>query len=205
MREIKRNGAESVPSVRKVSGATRTIRRDPSGAVLYVDSTETYTIEKGVDTTATKWMILELALGYSQFSALKSNDRDFELRGVARELPSVGSYLSFSGYIPFATPFIGIQSGIIDIQNLQAISGIQTSQVSVYSGAPKALQMGAKVGLAVGSDRALVRVEYAYHFREFHSLQWGASAMPTKIPRELSFSGGTLSTGLQINLRDFKP
>lgn len=204
VREIARNGMAAIPTVQRHTGTTRTTRRAAGDTVAYTETTETYAVVPGPD-TASKYWILELALGYSQFASVRSRDASFELRGTARELPALTVYLSFDGYLGAVTPYVGVRSGIIDIQNLQAIDGVRGIETTVYSATPRAFQLGGIIGLAFGTWMLQPRIEYAYHLRDFPSLQWSPGKVPTRVPREIAFSGSTITVGLQINVRDLKP
>lgn len=206
LREIPRNGTGvASPAGRKKTGTTETMRRDPDGRVVFTEAVDTYAVVPGEDKTVTKWLILELALGYSQFAGIKADVPSYELAGTVREIPALAVYASFSGYMPVITPYVGVRTGIVDIQNFQAYDNLSSDTLKVYNAVPRALQIGTVAGFAVGSPRFLLRVEAAYNRREFHSLQWSSATVPARFPRRLSFSGTTITTGLQVSLRDPKP
>lgn len=76
LREIPRNGTGvASPAGRKKTGSTETMRRDPDGRVVFTEAVDTYAVVPGEDKTVTKWVILELALGYSQFAGIKADKR----------------------------------------------------------------------------------------------------------------------------------
>lgn len=199
LRTVRGEHAASAPP----SGDTSTVR-DTTLSPRSVEETTEYLIQPPTVDRA-RYVILELALGYSQFSGLTSADASFELRGTVREYPALSVYASFDRFLPFITPYIGARSGLIDIAHLQAVESIGSDSTRVYAASPRAFQFGAVVGLSVGPQLAPLRVEYAYHSRSFASLQWsGATVIPSRLPREITFSGWTLSAGIQISLRDLK-
>jgi hypothetical protein len=199
LREIPRNGLDEVPPGLRHTETTRTTTRTASAASGDTVTVETFVVVPGKD-TATKYWIVELALGYSQFSGLASRDPCFELRGTVREFPSLTVYMSFDGYVPFATPYIGLRSGLIDVHNLQAVDGLSSTNTTVYGASPKAFEFGGIIGVAFGSWMLAPRVEYAYTKRDFPSVHWSPGTAPTRVPRELSFTGWSVSVGLQVNL-----
>lgn len=212
LREIPRNGAKDVPERRKAATFTKTVRTVPRAngqgdSLVLVDSSYQYNIVAGRDTTITKWWIIEMALGYGQVANLTSGQPSYELRGAVRELPAFTVYVSFDGYRCCfkATPYLGLRSGLIDIQNLQAVDSVLTAKTTAYAASPKAFQLGGILGLAWGTPLIPLRLEAGYFVRDFASVQWSGSNVPSKLPRELSFSGWSLSIGTQFNLRDYKP
>ncbi len=200
----------------KLTGKTEAVKKVPSGVT--VDSTLTYKPEVSFENDRRLSMDVELALGYGQFSGLKSSSTAYELRGTVREAPAVALYLSFeNGPFPsFETPlfpvgfspYIGFRSGLIQLQNAQLIVPIAAGVDSavVYTGAAQAFQVGGALGLAVEFGRITVFSEFAYNSRRFASVQWGAlpgsTRMLKNVSRDLDFTGSTFSVGLQVPLRD---
>jgi hypothetical protein len=208
VREIAMDGAGKQDSVLKHTSRTRTTKPAVRGTGVDTTTTDTFAVVPSTDSTVKKWVILELALGYSEFASLRSRDASFELRGTARELPALSVYGSLEGYVPQVTPYIGLRSGVIDVQSLQAVDGVLLDTTTVYSAAPRAFQLGLLAGLAWTKTSIQPTIEVAYVFRDFPSLQWSSasrSSVPTRFPRELSLSGWTLTFGMQISLRDLKP
>lgn len=195
----------------KVTGKTETLK----GGKL--ESTFTYSPEVTFSPDDRLTMIAELGLGYGQFSGLESTDTTFELKGTVREAPALALYLSFeNGPIPALevrrfsvefSPYLGIRSGLIQLQNAQLLApdSIGSGTVSVYTGAAQAFQLGGALGLAIQLGRVNLLGEYAYNLRRLTSVQWtapGLVKMPEEFPRELDFTGSTFSFGFQIPLRD---
>ena len=203
VREFSMDGLDNVPPTEKKTGSSRTVTQSSAGGPTETKTTEMFVPVPGND-SATKFVIIELALGYSQFAGLVSDDDTYELRGTVRELPSVTVYASFDGYVPRITPYIGLRSGIIDMHNFQAVDGVQGATTTVYGASPRSFQLGALLGVALGIPAVQPRIEAGYFFRDFPSLQWSPGSAPSRFPREMSFSGWSFSAGLQISLRDMK-
>ncbi len=156
---------------------------------------------------AKRELLLELALGYSQFTGLESDDPTYELRGTVREIPSLSLYGSFTG-LPggeFVVPYLGARTGLIRLQNVQIFDSVHTESTVVYSGAAEAFQLGAAIGVGISVPGLPVTasVEASYHQRKFVSVQWTpvGNRVPARFPREFDFSGPSLSFGLQVRVR----
>lgn len=166
----------------------------------------TFTYQRVEGTSTSTWAILpELALGYSQFSGFGSTDSTYELRGTVRELPAVTLYgtVQGPGILKIVAPYLGLRTGLIQLQNTQVIDSLDSKTAVAYTGTATAFQVGGAVGLAIGIGPINLTTEAAYHIRRFPSVHWGAS-VPARIPRSLDFSGPAFTIGLQVGLREPK-
>jgi hypothetical protein len=173
---------------------------------VLLDSTITYQVTTPA-TAADNAILLEVALGYSQFSGFGSEDSRYHLDGAVREIPSLTLYASFPNRIPVVTPYLGLRTGLIELRNAQLYDRVASDTVAVYSGTAQAFQLGLVAGGAVPSlviPRTQFTAEVAYHLRRFPSVQWAkdGARTPSYFPRSLDFSGFSFSLGAQISLRD---
>lgn len=169
--------------------------------------TSTWVAEK---TAYERTLQLELALGYSQFSGFQSDNPAFELRGTAREVPSVAMYGTFDfaefGF-PFnvVSPYVGLKSGLIELNNVQILVPVNQDTVSTYTAGAKAFQAGVVYGVVRGfGDRLNVFLERAHHMRKFPHVVWtgpGGGKIPVILPDDLDFSGPTISVGFQVTIK----
>jgi hypothetical protein len=162
---------------------------------------------------ALRFVHMELALGYSQFSGFQSASDSFEIVGSVRELPSVAMYgtllLEDLGF-PLGTfhPYLGVKTGLIQLNNVQLIDRGTADTLVTYAGTAQAFQLGALFGMAVSlGERVHLFIERGYLIRQFPSVQWsaGTSKVLDTFPTTLDFSGRTITAGIQISLRDPPP
>jgi len=175
-------------------------------AVVLLDSTITYQVTTPA-IPVKKAILLELALGYSQFSGFESDDARYKLDGAVREIPSVTLYASFPDRVPVVTPYAGLRTGLIELRNVQLYNLIGSDTVAVYSATAQAFQLGLVGGGAVSSrfiPRTQFTAEVAYHLRRFPGVQWAkdGARTPDYFPRSLDFSGFSFSLGAQISVRN---
>jgi hypothetical protein len=202
--EVPRKGAVTKIPKTVNTGTTQTITRRSGHAGADTVTTETNAFVENADTT--KSLIFELALGYSEFASLRSRDPSFELRGTARELPALTVYVSAWEKGRRFMPYFGLRSGFIEIQGLQAFDSIANARTRVYSAAPRAFQFGGVIGIS--DEKGPEVFEFACAKRSFRSLVWSPAStgdIPTRFPRELSFSGCSFKVGIQIRAREKKP
>jgi hypothetical protein len=195
--------------------------RKPAVDTTWVESQKTVTVRQGrADTVTTLVMqeeeqepdgwslLIELALGYSQFSGFQSADDRYDLRGTVREQPSLAIYGSLSGPVlgPFS-PYVGVRSGLVRLNDVSLFTpaDADAAETTAYTGHAEVFQVGAALGLAVDVGPASWFVEGQLNLRRFPSVDWTAGAggtLPGFLPRALDFSGPSLSVGLQIHIRE---
>jgi hypothetical protein len=151
--------------------------------------------------------LIELGLGYSQFSGFASSDDRFDLRGSVREVPSVAVYGSLEGpgILAHVGPYVGIRSGLIMLSDVQLFTPVSGDSTTAYRGSGEVFQVGGALGLSAGTDAASLFVEVQLNLRRFNSVDWTGGAggtIPGFLPRSLDFTGPSFSVGVQIHVRD---
>jgi hypothetical protein len=192
--------------------------RQPPADTVWVPSGKTVTVRQGRPDTVTTLereevppaggyrVLIELGLGYSQFSGFTSTDERFELRGTIREEPSLAFYASLEGpgIFQHVNPYAGIRTGLIRLGGVQAFTP-EGDSTTAYVGTAEAFQVGGALGVSAGTDVASLFLEAQLNLRRFTSVDWTAGAggtIPAFLPRGLDFSGPSLSLGVQIHIRD---
>lgn len=163
-----------------------------------VDTTYLYEVDppaQGIAPTRTLWTF-ELGLGYGQLVGFDSGDETLDLHGQVRDLPSVSLY---ANYDPMGFYF-GLRSGFMKLQGLQAFN----EDGDAFTGEGESFLAALLLGQAVEVLGINVFIEGAYSVRYFPSIEWrtvafGASLAPN-LPRELSFSGWSIGTGIQFGV-----
>lgn len=192
-----------------VAGEWKAVRKEVINKNGKPDTTTIY--EPGEDTTImSSYMLVEVAVGYSQFSGFSSVDPSFELKGAVREIPSVSVYGTFSSddessslkHFKFR---LGLRSGLIQLWDVQANDPIDANTFDTYTGNAHTFQLGGVAAFAFAYKKEIYPfVEYSWMLRKFPSVQWSlaeAHTMPQRFPRELDFTGPSLSFGLRIDIK----
>lgn len=194
----------------------------PRVDTAWVESQKTVTLRDGrADTVTTLVMqtaeqesdgwslLIELALGYSQFSGFQSADDRYDLRGTVREQPSLAIYASLSGpgLLQRFSPYVGVRSGLVRLNDVTLFTPADADEeeTTAYTGHAEVFQVGGALGLALDVGPASWFVEGQLNLRRFPSVDWTAGAggtLPGFLPRALDFSGPSLSVGLQIHIRE---
>jgi|GEM_PF-575104 len=159
-------------------------------------------------------LIMELGLGYSQFTGFESSSPNLDLRGAVRELPAVSFYTTlrnrkfpFGERAPDISPYLGVRSGLIQLRDLQVVTRVPTApsdSAIAYSGEGQTFQIGAVGGVSVGYRRFSVFGEYALMYRKFESIKWttpGTNRIPQTLPMQIDFTGPSATVGFQIRIR----
>ena len=206
----------------EVLWALKTIHlgRRPRVDTTWVESQKTVTVRQGrADTVTTlamheeekadsSWSILvELALGYSQFSGFRSADERYDLRGTVREQPSLAFYGSLNGpgILQHLSPYVGVRSGLIRLSDVQLFTPADGDETTAFTGSAEVFQVGGAVGIAAEAGPVSLFVEGQLNLRRFPSIDWTAGeggTLPGFLPRALDFSGPSISVGLQIHIRE---
>lgn len=152
-------------------------------------------------------VLVELGLGYSQFSGFGSSNARFDLRGTVREQPSVAFYASAEGpgLLDHVNPYLGLRSGLVKLTGVQAFVPPQGDSTTAFTGTAEVFQVGLAAGVAFGSDEASLFVEGQLNLRRFGSVDWtggNGGTIPGFLPRSLDFTGPSVSIGAQIHVRD---
>ena len=167
------------------------------------------------DTSAVYVARLEFALNYSQFSGFTSADTSFDLRGSVRELPGVTMYATLGAdstgwqLYEHVNPYVGIRSGLIQLNGVQILDHYKPDSLVAYSGSGVSFQIGAVAGVALSccQQRVTLFGEGAWMLRTFPNVPWaaaGTNRVLSKFPTSLDFSGLTYSFGVQFNIREPK-
>ena len=194
---------------RTVPGEWKPVRKEVINKNGKPDTTTIY--EAGEDTTImSSYMLVEVAVGYSQFSGFSSVDPSFELKGAVREIPSVSIYGTFSSddessSLKHFKLRLGLRSGLIQLWDVQANDPIDAKTFDTYTGNAHTFQLGGVAAFAFAYKKELYPfVEYSWMLRKFPSVQWSqpeAHTVPQRFPRELDFTGPSLAFGLRINIK----
>ena len=196
--------------------------RKPVVHTTWVPSEKTVTVRQGRPDTVTTLtpreeveedsmgyrLVVEIGVGYSNFSGFTSSDARFELRGSVREQPSVALYGSLEGrgILERVSPYVGLRSGLVRLGDVQAFIPPEGDPVEVYHASAELIQVGVSAGVAAEIfESASVFVEGQINLRRFNSVDWTggeAATIPGFLPRSLEFSGPSLSFGVQIHVRD---
>ncbi|HEX6912741.1 MAG TPA: hypothetical protein VF142_20205 [Longimicrobium sp.] len=199
----------SIPIGKKPDGEPDTAwvlaEKDESFRGGQVDSVRHYTVQVNAVEDERPRVLIEVGLGYSQFSGFESADPEYELRGMVREIPAVNLYgtLNWDRLGPFK-PYLGVRSGLIQLHNVQLYDSITADTAVVYFGSAQTFQLGGIAGLAFGASPVHVFGEFAYNLRRFPSVQWGTAGtnrLPDTLFKSFDFSGISLSVGLQVSIR----
>ena len=138
----------------------------------------------------------EMGIGYGQLTGFESGDPTLDLRGQVRELPSASLYAS---YEPIGAYF-GLRSGFMSLRALRAYDPAGVA----FSGLADTFLMAGLIGNSVEVLGLNVFAEVAYSIRSFPSVEWKpvspGGGLPLNLPRELSFSGWSIGTGVQFRM-----
>ena len=207
--EVGRIGLPGSPT-RTTDGAWKLTEKTETRRGASVDSTRSYVWEEP-STRPVRYVLLEFAFGYSQFSGFESADTSFDLRGSVRELPAVSMYDSLNVEdapfpLNYLSPYVGLRSGLLQLNNVQILDHVAPDTSVAYSGSALAFQLGVAGGLVVSfGDRIHLFVERAQHVRRFPNVQWSATGTPRvrrAFPQTLDFSGSATLVGVQLTIRD---
>lgn len=194
---------------RTIEGGWKATRREITDHNGKKDTTD---IMVPVDdsTAMSSFLQIDVGLGYSEFSGFSALDNSFELRGAVRELPAVSVFGTLSSDTP-GSIFrkllfrVGIRSGLIQLNDVQAVEPRGDETLGVYAGTAQTFQIGGVAGVALAWKKEIYPYfEYNWERRKFASVQWAAQEQPTapeRFPRELDFSGPSVSIGLRIQLK----
>ena len=192
-----------------VPGEWKAVRKEVVNKNGRPDTTTIY--EPGEDTTImSSYLMIDVAVGYSQFSGFSAVDPTFELKGAVREIPAVSIYGTLSSddsssLLKLVRLRLGLRSGLIQLWDVQANDPIGANTFDTYTGNAHTFQLGANAALALAWKKELYPfVEYSWMLRKFPSVQWSlaeAHTVPQRFPRELDFSGPSLAVGLRIDIK----
>lgn len=145
---------------------------------------------------------LDIGIGFAQTGAYVSRNRGTDFRVSVREAPSVSAYASYAPdpqifrALPIKPrPYVGIRTGLISLNGGRAYTPTGANQ---FGG--ETFQMGGVAGLIAKVKGIAFFLEGAYMWRDFKSLEWGATVPPGS-PHRLNLSGGSLATGIQFSLK----
>ena len=137
-------------------------------------------------------------------------DPSFELKGTVREIPAVSVYGTLSSddsssILKRLRPYVSLRTGLIQLNDVQALDPISAEKFDLYAGVAQTFQIGASLGVAFGyKQKVYPFVEYSWQRRKFPSVQWFAQEseeIPRRFPRELDFSGNSLTVGIRVALK----
>jgi hypothetical protein len=192
-----------------VPGEWKPVRKEVVNRNGKPDTTTIF--EPAEDTTImSSYLLIDVAVGYSQFSGFSSADPTFELKGAVREIPSVSIYGTLgsddaSSVLRHLRVRLVLRSGLIQLWDVQANDPIDQNTFDTYTGNAHTFQLGADAGIAFAFKKELYPfVEYSWMLRKFPSVQWSlaeAHTMPQRFPTELDFTGPSLTVGVRVDIR----
>lgn len=155
--------------------------------------------------------IVEVALGYSEFTGFTSTDPAIELRGAVRENPSLSVYTTFRGRSSLQ-PYLGVRSGFLELKHVQATlpDPADPTLQSAFHATAQMLQVGVVAGAAAQVRNVpwlFAFAEVAATRRKFGSVQWAhqsGNKIKAVLPPELDFSGLSYAAGLQLRIPQVK-
>lgn len=138
----------------------------------------------------------EMGIGYGQMVGFDLREPALIMRGAVRDLPAASVYLSHE----MTGVYGGVRTGFMRTQGLQVV---QKSSGASADGIAESFFGGGLAGYAVEFGGVNVFLEMAYSLRHFPSLQWtGDAGVRAVVPRDLRLSGWSITTGIQIGLKD---
>jgi hypothetical protein len=194
--------ADLIIGPKKVTEWWEPQQRETSGTGGSADTTVT-SVPRRREEPLGWYALLELGLGYSQFSGFRSNVTNLDLRGTVRELPSVTLYATAKhARHDWAGAYVGVRSGLIQLNDLQAFTGAEGDTAVSYAGSGQVFQMGLVGGVSAQIRRMTFFAEAASMNRDFESVRWSsaASRVPPQLPRRLNFSGRSVAVGVQVKI-----
>lgn len=153
-------------------------------------------VEVGVDLTPdTAKYLAQFALGYGQIQGFKAREPSLDLHGVMRLAPEVSLYLTRNTKT-WASPYIGLHTGIVTISNWKAYT---TPGDTLYSFSASTLQFGATGGLSLPHN---LYIDVGYRYRSFESLEWSLAkgVLPRGWPKTLTMSAVQATAGIQFDI-----
>ena len=192
-----------------IPGGWKPVRKEVTSKNGKPDSTVIY--QPVEDTTSmSSFLLVELGVGYSQFSGFASVDTSFVLKGSVREIPSLSVYgtLSSDDSTSALRRYrlrLGLRSGLIQLNNAQILDPMPDGNADTYAGTAQTFQLGGMVGFGLAFKKELYPfVEYAWVFRKFPSVEWNgieSKVAPLRFPRVLDFTGPSLTFGVRVQLK----
>jgi hypothetical protein len=154
-----------------------------------------------------------LSLGYGQYSAFQSVSSAYELRAMVREVPTAAVHMTWlhpklTGLLNRVGfyPYLGVRSGLLALSNASAYVKDTSAVTTInYTTSANAFQVGGHVGVRVGlADGPQLFMQMSRDHRLFPSVQWataGSGRVPQILPKELNFTGATLTVGVGTTVR----
>jgi hypothetical protein len=168
------------------------------------DTERTYTVKTVKKVQTDTIIYIDLAVGYSQIAGFSATDTTLQLTGSLRELPNVTIYASLDKLGGPITPYIGLRTGAVSLNQANLYDGPPTAKSRTqFPIAASTYQLGAVAGAIFpflwGSTAF---VETAYMRRTFSSLQYTAKdgVVPPRFPTSFNASGFVFTTGLQFDM-----
>ena len=156
-------------------------------------------------------LLLELGLGYSQFSGFQSTTNAYQVHGTLREIPAISLYASLlpnsGGVLGQFGGYVGFRTGLIQARDFQITVPANASgdTVSVYQGEGQAFQIGWVLGGFFDVPYLPVSIfgERANMYRSLTSVRWAkdGAKVPAFVPEKIDFSGTTYSLGIQFRTK----
>lgn len=151
---------------------------------------------------ATQISPLELGIGYSQFTEVRLDGAEYQIRGSVREVPALTVYYTFLGHERIF-PYLGLRAGMLALQDVQAFAPLAAPNDTsglYYTAKAQTFQAGGVAGLSIGNKTVQLNLETALMRRDFPNLEWAAkdNRLRSDLPRRLDVSGLSASLGLQV-------
>ena len=158
-----------------------------------VDTIYMYDVEptRASQPTRDVWTF-ELGLGYGQLAGFESREPSLQLRGSVRDLPAISLYASYEDL----GTYFGLRSGLMELTGLQ----MTNADGDTWKGSGKSFMAGVLAGQAWEVAGFNVFFEAAWTLRDFPSVEWSGSGLPTATPRDMNLSGWSIGTGVQFGV-----
>jgi hypothetical protein len=155
---------------------------------------------------------VEVAVGFAQISAFRSQTSSPEFRGSLQEFPSLAAYIS---YVPakVVSFYGGPRVGLVKLDGLRAFELDTTITPSapadsalrsrIYTGTGTTYLLGGSAGLLLNLGPLTLFVERAYTRRRFGSVEWahGSNEIIRTLPRSLKLDTWTWNLGAQARMK----
>lgn len=154
---------------------------------------------------------VEVAVGFAQISAFRSQTLTPELRGSLQEFPSLAAYFSYAPATVFSF-YVGPRVGLVKLDGLRAFEldttitpdpADSTQRSRIYAGTGMTYLLGGAGGLLFDLGPLTFFVERAYTRRRFGSVEWthGSNEIIRTLPRSLKLDTWVWNLGAQTTIK----
>jgi hypothetical protein len=155
---------------------------------------------------------VEVALGFAQISAFRSQSSSPEFRGSMQEFPSLAAYISYDP-AEVVSFYGGPRVGLVKLDGLRAFE-LDTTMTPgetadsalrsrIYTGTGTTYLLGGSAGLLLKLGPLTMFVERAYTRRRFGTVEWahGSNEIIRTLPRSLKLDTWSWNIGAQATIK----